>query len=154
MTIPLLWVVLLVIVAVLVTAAITAGLLGRATVRSTATATPRERPEPALPQPVEESGRAGGVRREAALVEGLIGAHDLAGSTTAVGAHIEQVLRGVGIELVVADPGAQFDPETQLVIDTEANGAEGAGTVLRQVRPGWRSDNGLLRPTEVVVWTR
>ena len=90
----------------------------------------------------------------------LIGVHDL--GSEAVRAHVVQVLRAVGVETVPAGAGSPFDPESHRAVDTSA-AAEGVGetgegaepgTVARVVRPGWRHGTRVLRPAEVVVWTR
>jgi GrpE len=150
MSFPLWVTALLVIAAVLVTAAITADMVGRKPAPPAAKRTPQPTRSGPITRPDPRSRQAA----SPVLVEGLIGAHDLAADAPAVSAHIEQVLRGAGVQLLAADTGAAFDPETQLVIETRANGAERVGTVVAQVRPGWRNEDGLLRPTEVIVWTR
>ena len=89
-----------------------------------------------------------------ALVEGLIGAYDLAGANEAVRRHVEQVLRSGGVVPVLAEAGAAFDSSAHDAVDTEPAGAEHPPqTVARLVRPGWIRDTTLIRAAEVVVWT-
>ena len=94
------------------------------------------------------------------LVLGLIGAFDLASGSDAVRAHVRQVLRGAGVDPVEVAPGADFDPETQEAVEAQPVTTEDEddpgrpGTVARVVRAGWRQGDRMLRPVEVVVWTR
>ena len=94
------------------------------------------------------------------LVLGLIGAFDLASGSEAVRAHVRQVLRGAGVDPVEVDPGADFDPATQEAVEAQPVSDEDEhdpgrpGTVARVVRAGWRRGDRVLRPVEVVVWTR
>ncbi len=103
---------------------------------------------PAVPTP------APALPRVDALVEGLIGAYDLAGANEAVRRHVEQVLRSGGVVPVLAETGAAFDSSAHDAVDTEPAGAEHPPqTVARLVRPGWIRDTTLIRAAEVVVWT-
>ncbi len=91
------------------------------------------------------------------LVAGLIGAHDLATGSPAVRAHLERVLRQAGVSRVDAEPGTVFDPSEHSAVDTQAIDAQAVADldkIARQVRPGWRGTDVLVRPVEVVVWRR
>lgn len=89
-----------------------------------------------------------------ALTDGLIGAFDLATAAPAVRAHIQQVLRRTGVVPVEVVPGSPFDTAEHLAVDAEPAPDGQAGRVARQVRPGWSSRGTVLRPAEVVVWTK
>jgi hypothetical protein len=91
--------------------------------------------------------------RTEVLTEGLIGAFDLAGSSPAVRAHVQQVLRRAGVVPLDATPGSPFDPEAHLAVEAEQGPSDQSGRVARQVRPGWTSNGAVVRPAEVVVWT-
>ena len=88
------------------------------------------------------------------LVMGLIGVHDLAAGHPAIEAHVEQVLRRVGVHPIVCETGTTFDPATHEAVDTAPpeDGSDG-GEVATTVRPGWSDGATLFRPVEVVVWT-
>lgn len=88
------------------------------------------------------------------LTEGLIGAFDLAGSSPAVRAHVQQVLRRAGVVPLDVTPGAPFDPAAHLAVETEQGPPDRWGRVARQVRVGWTSHGAVVRPAEVVVWTK
>lgn len=88
----------------------------------------------------------------AVLTQGLISAFDLASSSPTIRAHVQQVLRGVGVALLDAEPGTAFDPATHLAVETVPAAPGRSGQVARLVRPGWRRDGSVLRPAEVVVW--
>jgi hypothetical protein len=88
------------------------------------------------------------------LTEGLIGAFDLAGSSPAVRAHVQQVLRRAGVVPLDVTPGAPFDPAAHLAVETEQGPPDRWDRVARQVRVGWTSHGAVVRPAEVVVWTR
>ena len=110
--------------------------------------------------PTDAPGDGHGADECERLVLGLISAFDLAEGSDAVRAHVRQVLRGAGVDRVEVDPGADFDPETQEAVEAQPvtpgddQGAARPGTVARVVRAGWRRGDRLLRPVEVVVWTR
>ncbi|MBM7783741.1 nucleotide exchange factor GrpE [Tenggerimyces flavus] len=87
------------------------------------------------------------------LTEGLIGAYDLATSSPAVRAHVEQVLRRAGVVPLDASPGMPFDPAEHLAVGTEPAAPGHLGQVAHQVRTGWSSHGTVVRPAEVVVWT-
>ena len=60
-------------------------------------------------------------------------------------------LREAGAE-PVASAGERFDPTVHEAVATEPSSENDAGTVLREVRRGWRLGSGpLLRPAQVVV---
>ena len=115
--------------------------------------------EPAT-DPTAVTAPRGGEARTDQLVLGLIGAFDLASGSDAVRAHVRQVLRGAGVDPVEVAPGADFDPATQEAVEAQPVTAEDEhdpgrpGTVARVVRAGWRQGDRMLRPVEVVVWTR
>ena len=93
------------------------------------------------------------------LVAGLITAHDLAAGNLAVSQRVEAVLAGAGIRRLDAAPGTPFDTDLHECVDTEPGstfgmaepGGPAAPVVTRQVRPGWASEQKMLRPVEVVV---
>ena len=88
------------------------------------------------------------------LVAGLIGAHDLAEDNEAVRRHVEQVLRTQGIATIIPADGTPFDPELHNAVGTRPTApGETDGTIAGVTRPGWRSQAGVIRPTEVVVRT-
>ena len=96
------------------------------------------------------------------LVSGLIAAHDLASAAgpdgseggVAVQVQLERTLRGAGVERLLVAEGDVFDPAFHLVAATEPAPAPGHDRrVAREVRAGWMSANGVIRPAEVVVWT-
>jgi hypothetical protein len=93
--------------------------------------------------------------RVAAVVDGVIAAHDLAANSTAVRARLEQTLLVMGVHRVSAGAGTAFDPARHHVVATEPV-AEGHldRCVVREIRPGWFAGDRLVRPAEVVVWTR
>ena len=132
---------------VLVTALVTAAALRRTPREAAASRGVRSAPVP--PQAV----------RPAAddclpLAEGLIGAFDLATGSDAVRGHIRQVLRGAGVVPLDVEEGAHFDPAVHFALDTEPADADRSGRVARQLRPGWVRSGVVLRPAEVVVWSR
>jgi molecular chaperone GrpE len=60
-------------------------------------------------------------------------------------------LRETGAE-PVPSAGERFDPSVHEAVATEPSSEDDAGTVLREVRRGWRLGSGpLLRPAQVVV---
>ena len=60
-------------------------------------------------------------------------------------------LREAGAE-PVPSAGERFDPTVHEAVATEPSSEDDAGTVLREVRRGWRLGTGsLLRPAQVVV---
>ena len=96
------------------------------------------------------------------LVAGLIAAHDLAVASgpdgseggIAVQVQLERTLRGAGIDRLVVAEGDLFDPAFHMVAATEvAPEARLDRRIAREVRAGWTSANGVIRPSEVVVWT-
>lgn len=87
------------------------------------------------------------------LVQGLIGAHDMSVSE-AVRAHIEQVLLRAGVQRIDAAQGEQFNPgeqEAVALVRPEDPGQE--QLVAAVIRPGWRSQDRVLRPPQVEVWS-
>jgi molecular chaperone GrpE (heat shock protein) len=96
------------------------------------------------------------------LVTGLIAAHDLASAAgpegseggVAVQVQLERTLRGAGVERLLVAEGDLFDPAFHMVAATEPAPRPGLDRrVAREVRAGWTSANGVIRPAEVVVWT-
>lgn len=90
------------------------------------------------------------------LIAGLIAAHDLAHgpSEAAVQVQLERTLRGAGIDRLLVAEGDLFDPAFHMVAATEAAPEPGLERrVAREVRAGWSSAGGVIRPAEVVVWT-
>ena len=96
------------------------------------------------------------------LVAGLIAAHDLASAAgpdgseggVAVQVQLERTLRGAGIDRLLVAEGDLFDPAFHMVAATEpAPEASLERRVAREVRAGWSSPSGVVRPAEVVVWT-
>jgi molecular chaperone GrpE len=61
-------------------------------------------------------------------------------------------LREAGAEPVEA-VGRRFDPTLHEAVATVAPDGDEPGTVVREVRRGWRLDDELLRPAQVVVAT-
>ena len=59
-------------------------------------------------------------------------------------------LREAGAEPVAA-VGHPFDPAVHEAVDTVPSDDFAPGTIVRQVRRGWRLGNELLRPAQVVV---
>ena len=96
------------------------------------------------------------------LIAGLIAAHDLASAAgpegseggVAVVVQLERTLRGAGVDRLVVAEGDLFDPAFHLVAATEPAPRVGVDRcVAREVRAGWMSAAGVIRPAEVVVWT-
>ena len=96
------------------------------------------------------------------LVAGLIAAHDLASAAgpdgseggVAVQVQLERTLRSAGIDRLLVAEGDLFDPAFHMVAATEAAPEPGLERrVAREVRAGWSSAGGVIRPAEVVVWT-
>ena len=96
------------------------------------------------------------------LVGGLIAAHDLASAAgpdgseggVAVQVQLERTLRSAGIDRLLVAEGDLFDPAFHMVAATEpAPEAALERRVAREVRAGWSSAGGVIRPAEVVVWT-
>lgn len=86
------------------------------------------------------------------LLQALVGTYDLS-SSDVVRAHVQKSLRAVGITPITPDPGDPFDVGLH-------NGVAGVAApspslvfrIARVLRPGWRSDDGVLRPAEVEVY--
>ena len=106
-----------------------------------------------------------------AVVDGVITAYDLARGADAVRAQLERVLHAAGVDRIGVAGGAAFDPAVHHAVGTEQaagpaaesaveSGAESAAgpapdrSVAREVRPGWRQGDRVVRPAEVIVWTR
>ena len=96
------------------------------------------------------------------LVAGLIAAHDLASASgpdgseggVAVQVQIERTLRSAGVDRLLVAENDLFDPAFHLVAATEpAPDTASDRHIAREVRAGWMSAAGVLRPAEVVVWT-
>jgi molecular chaperone GrpE (heat shock protein) len=96
------------------------------------------------------------------LVAGLIAAHDLASASgpegseggVAVQVQLERTLRAAGVERLLVAEGDLFDPAFHLVAATApAPRPTFDHRVAREIRAGWTSASGVIRPAEVVVWT-
>ncbi len=94
-------------------------------------------------------------------VAGLLAAHDLAAAggpdggepAVAVQVQLERTLRSAGVDRVPVSPGDLFDPAFHLAVATETTErAADDRHVCREVRAGWMTSTGVLRPAEVVVW--
>ncbi|GAY11840.1 nucleotide exchange factor GrpE [Pseudonocardia sp. N23] len=88
--------------------------------------------------------------REAALVDGMIGAHDLA-ADEAQQRHLEHVLRRAGIVPVVPAPGAPLE-HAEVVGTAPAASPDEVGTVADVVRHGWAGGGAIVRPAQVIVY--
>ncbi|ODU03112.1 MAG: nucleotide exchange factor GrpE [Pseudonocardia sp. SCN 72-86] len=88
--------------------------------------------------------------REVALVDGVIGAHDLA-ADEAQQRHLEQVLRRTGIVPVVPAPGSPLD-HAEVVGTAPAASPDEIGTVADVVRYGWADGGSIIRPAQVIVY--
>ena len=67
---------------------------------------------------------------------------------------LERTLRSAGVDRLQVAEGDLFDPAFHLVAATEATtDPERERRIAREVRPGWMSSSGVVRPAEVVVWT-
>lgn len=95
------------------------------------------------------------------LVAGLIAAHDLACASgpdgseagVAVQVQLERTLRGAGVDRVRVVDGDVFDPAFHLAVATAPTPhRELDRRIAREVRAGWMTAAGILRPAEVVVW--
>jgi molecular chaperone GrpE len=64
----------------------------------------------------------------------------------------ESALREAGAEPLEA-AGQPFDPNLHEAVGAEPSDEAEPGTVVREVRRGWRLPDGLLRPAQVVVAT-
>jgi molecular chaperone GrpE len=64
----------------------------------------------------------------------------------------ESALREAGAEPLEA-VGQPFDPTLHEAVGAEPSDGVEPGTVVREVRRGWRLPDGLLRPAQVVVAT-
>ncbi|GEL24883.1 hypothetical protein PSU4_38370 [Pseudonocardia sulfidoxydans NBRC 16205] len=101
-----------------------------------------------LTAPVAAPPRPG--PREAALVDGIIGAHDLA-ADEAQQRHLEQVLRRTGIVPVVPAPGSLLE-HGEVVGTAPAASPDEVGTVADVVRYGWADGGSIIRPAQVIVY--
>lgn len=91
-------------------------------------------------------------QRYGVLLQAFIGTYDLS-SSEVVKAHIQKSLRTVGIRPITPDPGDPFD--VRLHNGVTGIAAPSPGLVLRiarVLRPGWRSDDGVLRLADVEVY--
>ncbi len=96
------------------------------------------------------------------LVAGLIAAHDLASVSgpdgseggIAVQVQLERTLRSAGVDRMLVAVGDPFNPHFHQVAATEPAPEPGLNhRIAREVRAGWYSATGVLRPAEVIVWT-
>jgi molecular chaperone GrpE len=88
---------------------------------------------------------------ERALAAGSIDA-DFYEGVAATRRLFESALREAGAEPVEA-VGQPFDPTLHEAVGAEPSEEVEPGTVVREVRRGWRLPDGLLRPSQVVVAT-
>lgn len=63
---------------------------------------------------------------------------------------ILESLHDAGAESLQAEAGDHFDPAWMRAVQRQAGPA---GKVCAQLRPGWRSSDGLIRPADVVIGT-
>ncbi|MBP1232548.1 hypothetical protein JOE40_002192 [Arthrobacter sp. PvP102] len=119
-----------------------AGLLRRAAREGhTATAVPGLRLEPRGPTAPYE-----------ALLQAFIGTYDLSASEV-VRAHIQKSLRAVGVTPITPQPGDSFDIRLHNgVTGVTAPSPSLALRIVRVLRPGWRTDDGVLRLADVEVY--
>ncbi|RTL64553.1 MAG: nucleotide exchange factor GrpE [Pseudonocardiaceae bacterium] len=101
-----------------------------------------------VPPPAGPPPRPG--TREIALVDGVIGAHDLA-ADEAQQRHLEQVLRRTGIVPVVPATGSPLD-HAEVVGTAPATSSDEVGTVADVVRYGWADGGAIIRPAQVIVY--
>jgi hypothetical protein len=105
-------------------------------------------PGPIPVAPPTGAPRPGG--REATLVDGMIGAHDLA-SDEAQQRHLEQVLRRSGIVPVLPAPGSPLE-HAEVVGTAPATSPAEIGTVAGVARSGWADGSSIIRPAQVIVY--
>jgi hypothetical protein len=89
------------------------------------------------------------------LLGGVIEAHDMAAGADAVQVRLEQALAGAGVRRMAVGDGTVFDPGLHHAVGTEQAADGGSDRrVAREVRPGWQMGDRVVRPAEVIVWTR
>lgn len=120
--------------------------------------TSERQPEPIWPpaagdgSPVGRRDSVGDNRGDEVLVRGLIGVYDVSGNA-AVQAHVTQVLSRVGVQRVVVDSGATFDPSVYEAVSTATtDDPDKVQKVIETIRPGWQRPRMVLRPPQVAVW--
>ena len=86
---------------------------------------------------------------ERALAAGSVDA-DFYEGVAATQRLFESALHEAGAEPIEA-VGQPFDPTRHEAVGAEPSEEVAAGTVVREVRRGWRLPDGLLRPSQVVV---
>ncbi|MBP1135056.1 hypothetical protein JOE31_001288 [Arthrobacter sp. PvP023] len=86
------------------------------------------------------------------LLQAFIGTYDLSASEV-VRAHIQKSLRAVGVTPITPHPGDPFDIRLHNgVAGVTAPSSSLALRIVRVLRPGWRSDDGVLRLADVEVY--
>jgi molecular chaperone GrpE len=68
-----------------------------------------------------------------------------------VSRQLSDFLLASGVEPVNGDPGTPFDPNVHEAIGQEASEQLPEGTIVRQLRKGFKLRERLLRPATVVV---
>jgi hypothetical protein len=91
-------------------------------------------------------------QRYRVLVRAFTGTYDLS-SSEVVKAHVQKSLRAVGITPITPGPGDPFDVGLHNgVAGITAPAPSLVFRIARVLRPGWRSDEGFLRPADVEVY--
>lgn len=86
------------------------------------------------------------------LLYAFIGTYDLS-SSERVRAHVLKSHRAVGITLITPAPGDPFDVGLHNGVAGIAAPSPGlVFRIARVLRPGWRSENGVLPPADVEVY--
>lgn len=111
--------------------------------------------DPTAP-PIEDSPDRGPeplhAQRYKVLLQAFIGTYDLS-SSEVVKAHVQKSLRAVGITPITPDPGDPFDVRLHNGVAGIAAPSPGlVFRIARVLRPGWRSDDGVLRLADVEVY--
>jgi molecular chaperone GrpE len=89
------------------------------------------------------------------LLGGVIEAHDLSSGADAVQVRLEQALAAAGVHRMSVGDGTVFDPGLHHAVGTVPLVDGGTDRrVAREVRPGWQMGDRVVRPAEVIVWTR
>ena len=66
---------------------------------------------------------------------------------------VRNVLNAVGVEPIVAEPGAPFDPQVHQAVMQQSLAGFEADQIIAEVQKGYMLDNLVLRPSLVVVAT-
>jgi hypothetical protein len=111
---------------------------------------------PAIVRPAADVAAGSAAQPEPeTLLDGVIAAHDLSAGADAVRVRLEQALGAAGVHRMVIEDGAVFDPGRHHAVGTAAAADDGTDRrVAREVRPGWQRGEHVVRPAEVIVWTR